>query len=71
MPGTMLLGYDVESQEKRDGTTTRFLDRARELHNRLNVPATLFIVGRTLEQNVSEFQSIAQDPLFDRSRSLA
>ena len=65
MQGTMLLGYDVESQEKREGTTERFLERARELHNRLNVPATLFIVGRTLEQNVAEFQSIAQDPLFD------
>ncbi len=65
MPGTMLLGYDVECQDDTEGITRRFLERARQLHNRLNVPATLFVVGRTLEQNVSEFQAIAQDPLFD------
>ena len=65
MPGTMLLGYDVESREKREGITRKFLETAREMHNRLNVPATLFIVGQTLEQNVEAFQSIAQDPLLD------
>ena len=29
------------------------------------VPATLFVVGQTLERWVPEFQAIALDPLFD------
>jgi peptidoglycan/xylan/chitin deacetylase (PgdA/CDA1 family) len=48
-----------------DDVTPRFLEQARALHNRLGVPATLFIVGQTLEQWVQEFQTIAADPLFD------
>lgn len=63
MPGTMLLGYDVESSDPE--ITRPFLNRARELHNRLGVPATLFIVGQTLEQSISQFQEISADPLFD------
>ena len=47
-----------------DGTP-RFLERARLLHNRLRVPATLFVVGQTLERWVPQFQAIADDPLFD------
>ena len=62
--GTMLIGYDVEAHGAED-VTPRFLDQARALHHRLGVPATLFVVGQTLEQWVSAFQSIAADPLFD------
>ena len=62
--GTMLIGYDVEARGAED-VTPRFLDQARALHHRLEVPATLFVVGQTLEQWVSAFQSIAADPLFD------
>lgn len=64
MAGTMLLGYDVEwSGEGR--VTAQFLEQARALHNRLGVPATLFIVGQTLERWVPEFQAVSADPLFD------
>jgi peptidoglycan/xylan/chitin deacetylase (PgdA/CDA1 family) len=62
--GTMLIGYDVEWLGEGD-VTPRFLEHARSLHNRLGVPATLFVVGQTLERWVPQFQVIAGDPLFD------
>src|SRR5262245_26281307 len=64
MQGIMLIGYDVEALGAGD-VTPRFLRQARALHDQLGVPATLFIVGQTLEQWVQEFQTIAADPLFD------
>jgi peptidoglycan/xylan/chitin deacetylase (PgdA/CDA1 family) len=62
--GTMLIGYDVEWFGEGD-ITPCFLEQARSLHNRLGVPATLFVVGQTLERWVSQFQDIAGDSLFD------
>src|SRR4051794_4003186 len=62
--GTILVGYDVEWQGAED-ITPRFLHRAREIHGRLGIPATLFIVGRTLERWVPEFKRVAAEPLFD------
>ncbi|ACZ43112.1 polysaccharide deacetylase [Thermobaculum terrenum ATCC BAA-798] len=65
--GTMLIGYDVEWRGARgDGDVTeRFLDRVQELHNRLGIPATLFILGQTLERCPQAFQPLVDDPLFD------
>jgi peptidoglycan/xylan/chitin deacetylase (PgdA/CDA1 family) len=60
----MLIGYDVEAGGAQ-GVTSHFLEQASAIHNRLGVPATLFIVGQTLECWVPEFQAIAADPLFD------
>lgn len=62
--GTMLIGYDVEWRGEGE-VTPMFLEQARALHNHLGVPATLFVVGQTLERWVREFQTIAEDPLFD------
>ncbi|HEU5088641.1 MAG TPA: polysaccharide deacetylase family protein [Roseiflexaceae bacterium] len=62
--GTLLIGYDVEWMRP-EPITGQFLQRAAELHQRLQAPATLFVVGRTLENWVSEFRAIAADPLFD------
>jgi peptidoglycan/xylan/chitin deacetylase (PgdA/CDA1 family) len=62
--GTMLIGYDVEWRGEGD-VTPRFLKQAWSLHNRLGAPATLFVVGQTLERWVPQFQAIAGDPLFD------
>lgn len=62
--GTLLLGYDVEWRGDGD-VTPRFLEQVQSLHNRLGVPATLFVVGQTLERWAPQFQRIAQDPLFD------
>jgi peptidoglycan/xylan/chitin deacetylase (PgdA/CDA1 family) len=61
---TMLIGYDVEWRGEGD-VTPRFLEQARSLHNRLDVPATLFVVGQTFERWVPQFQAITGDPLFD------
>ena len=62
--GTLLIGYDVEWRGDGD-VTPHFLEQARSLHDRLGIPATLFVVGQTLERWVPQFQAIAQDPLFD------
>jgi peptidoglycan/xylan/chitin deacetylase (PgdA/CDA1 family) len=62
--GTLLIGYDVEWRGEED-VTPRFLEQARLLHNRLGVPATLFVVGQTLERWVPQIQDIAGDPIFD------
>jgi peptidoglycan/xylan/chitin deacetylase (PgdA/CDA1 family) len=62
--GTMLVGYDVEWWGEGD-VTPDFLRRTLDLHNRLGIPATLFVVGRTLERHISEFRAAASDPLFD------
>ncbi len=64
MAGTMLIGYDVEWWGEED-VTRRFLRQVRRMHDELGVPATLFIVGRTLERWVEDFREIASDPLFD------
>jgi hypothetical protein len=62
--GTMLIGYDVEWRGEGD-VTPWFLEQARSLHNRLGAPATMFVVGQTLERWRPEFQAITGDPLFD------
>lgn len=62
--GALMIGYDVE--DKGPGPiTAAFLERASEIHSQLGVPATLFVVGRTLEQNVAEFQAVAREKIFD------
>ncbi len=35
------------------------------VHKRLEMPATFFLVGRTLEANAAEFKSLLSDPLFE------
>jgi len=61
---TMLIGYDVEWRGP-EPVTEAFLERARSLHHRLGVPATLFIVGQTLERCLPHFRGFVDDPLFD------
>ncbi len=60
----MLVGYDVEWWGE-EPITPRFLREARRLHHALGIPATLFIVGRTLERWEPAFSEVASDPLFD------
>ena len=59
----MLIGYDVEWRGS-EPVTEAFLERARSLHHRLGVPATLFI-GQTLERCLPHFRGFVDDPLFD------
>ncbi|MCB0104833.1 MAG: polysaccharide deacetylase family protein [Caldilineaceae bacterium] len=65
MPGTMLIGYDVEWQSQEGNVTEHFLATAQPLHQRLNVPTTFFIVGQTLKRCAAHFQAVKDDPLID------
>ena len=59
MPGTLLVGYDVEYVVP-DGTTTAFLDQVVRVHDRHDAPLTLFLLGETLEQNRGAVQEAAR-----------
>lgn len=72
----ILIGYDVEIMDKRFDwhdqnisrnsiSTAHFLKRARRLHEKLSVPCTLFVVGKTLEENLDLFKSIKDSPMID------
>jgi peptidoglycan/xylan/chitin deacetylase (PgdA/CDA1 family) len=60
---TLLIGYDVESPQP--DVTQRFLRAALSLHTDLDVPATFFLVGRTVVANVDSLRPFAAHPLFD------
>jgi peptidoglycan/xylan/chitin deacetylase (PgdA/CDA1 family) len=60
---TFFIGYDVE--DGRPEVTHHFLRTARRLHEELDVPCTLFVVGRTLRQSPDEFAALLGHPLFD------
>ena len=60
---TFLLGYDVESNNP--AVTGAFLATMQALHRELQAPASLFLVGKTVEQNVEPLLPLATDPLFD------
>lgn len=53
---TLLIGYDVESQDLSGSATKHFLDVAPRLHEQLNAPCTFFICGKTLEINSEKFK---------------
>jgi peptidoglycan/xylan/chitin deacetylase (PgdA/CDA1 family) len=36
-----------------------------EVHKRFEIPATFFLVGRTLEANAAEYKALLSDPLFE------
>lgn len=38
-----------------------------EVHRRMDVPATFFIVGKLLEENGKAFREVLDDPLFEIS----
>ena len=60
---TFLLGYDVESNNP--SVTGSFLETMQALHRDLQSPASLFLVGKTVEQNVDTLRPLAADSLFD------
>jgi len=63
---TLLLGYDVERMDPGSDVTRLFLDQATRVHDRYSAPCTLFVVGRTLENNVDAFRKAAERrDLFD------
>ncbi len=55
-----IAAYDTESP--------RCLEACRKIvdvHKRFQMPATFFIVGKTLEANASEYRKLLEDPLFE------
>jgi peptidoglycan/xylan/chitin deacetylase (PgdA/CDA1 family) len=60
---TLFIGYDTESQDP--AITRPFLEAARRVHEDLAVPATFFVVGRTLRQSPDAFAALCGHPLFD------
>jgi peptidoglycan/xylan/chitin deacetylase (PgdA/CDA1 family) len=78
---TLLIGYDVEACAIGEGlaclgahgmgeaidrtSTAKALEVIRRNHETYDVPATLFVCGRTLVHNVSVLEQIVDHPLFD------
>lgn len=60
----LLIGYDVEATGRPE-VTRGFLRAAAALHRDLRAPCTLFLVGRTAEENADALQELRDDPLFD------
>ncbi len=60
MSGTIICGYDVESASD---STIGFLQGAEILHNRLEVPWTIYLTGTTVEKYGDEIRKIVDDPL--------
>ncbi|MBI3970174.1 MAG: polysaccharide deacetylase family protein [Chloroflexi bacterium] len=61
--GTFLIGYDVESRNP--AVTQAFLRRAVAIHEATDVPATFFLVGRTIDLSREALRPLASHPLFD------
>src|SRR3990172_975195 len=63
---TLLIGYDVERQVQKYWHETRhFLKKVVPLHEEFDIPCTLFVCGRTLENNRKYFKTVKTHPLFD------
>ncbi len=60
---TFLIGYDVEHTDP--AVTRHFLATARRLHEDLEAPCSLFVVGRTLRHSPDAFRALLGHPLFD------
>ena len=55
-----IAAYDVESPRCLAGCR-----RIVEIHKRYEMPATFFVVGKTLEANVDDYLNLFDDPLFE------
>jgi len=60
---TLLIGYDVESRDPEIAAV--FLKKAKEIHCAFKVACTMFLVGKTLENNINGCQDLAKDRLFN------
>jgi len=56
----LLIGYDVEVCDPASEVTKAFLQIAAPLHAELEAPCSFFICGKTLENNVKEFQQVRE-----------
>lgn len=63
---TLLFGYDVENQDGSSDVTRRFLTQATRVHESFEAPCTLFVVGKTMANNLDAFKVAAErTDLFD------
>jgi peptidoglycan/xylan/chitin deacetylase (PgdA/CDA1 family) len=60
---TLLIGYDVESPGHDQQTTPAFLSKMLEVHRRWSAPASLFLMGITIETNPDAIVEAAASPL--------
>ena len=60
MSGTILMGYDVETASE---STKGFLEGAQELHQKHDVPWTIYLTGQTIEARTDNIKRVADDPL--------
>jgi len=60
MSGTILMGYDVETASE---STKGFLEGAQELHQKHDVPWTIYLTGQTIEARTDDIKRVADDPL--------
>ncbi|NLE67637.1 MAG: polysaccharide deacetylase family protein [Lentisphaerae bacterium] len=77
MQSKLLIGYDVERVPGRvpgekwvgrkvpEDTTKRFLQRIVDVHRAVNVPATIFMLGRNIEAHLRELEGCAASGLFE------
>lgn len=77
MPGTMLIGYDVEripgrvpgekwvGQPVPENATDLFLDRVLKIHREVGVPATIFILGCKVERHLAQLEACLASGLFE------
>jgi len=68
---TVLIGYDVELMSdwvkeisRTPVTTSMFIEKARNMHEDLGIPCTLFVSGVTLEKNAGPLRDLVGHPLF-------
>jgi len=62
MPGTILLGIDVESPSDH---SRGYAEYGTEMYHELRVPVTYYVTGRVLEMHPRLFQALAGDDLID------
>lgn len=60
MTGTVLMVYDVEMASK---STRDFLEGAQELHQKYDVPWTIYLAGQTVEARAEDIKCVTDDPL--------
>jgi len=62
MPGTILLGIDVESASD---DSLGYAEYATQMYHQLEIPVTYYVTGRVLEMHGPVFAAIGNDPLID------
>ena len=77
MPGTLLIGYDVEripgrvpgekwvGQRVPENATSVFLENALKIHREIGVPATIFMVGCNIEQHLPQLEACLASGYFE------